>query len=269
MSFTEHEVNKGAPHWRDFYSHYQQYIELIEIRKARKLAVLNMHCKGKPYVFFIHGACARMSQFEELIQNLSTNFSIIAFDRIGCGYSQKPQQYPSYNDINIFMDLCLLFQKYLPQSSLLQNTKHEILIIAHSFGCLQTIRLLSKFGNSSNYNYLVRSVVLIAPAASLILGKQSMPWIIKRIFSLPHCILQYLSPYLAASFRKSAIHSSSKHIEELELTFAGYNKPFMYSSFYLQMKPCNDQQFKLFTNYNINTLIIHGKYDKIVKLKDC
>ena len=110
---TEHVVNEDNPHWRDFYCHYQQFIDIIEIRHNRKLAVLNIACQDKdaPYAFFVHGACARMAQFEGLIQNLSNKFNIIAFDRIGCGYSHKPKEYISYNDTNIFIDLCLLFSK--------------------------------------------------------------------------------------------------------------------------------------------------------------
>ena len=268
MSLTDHKVNEEQPHWKDFYCNNEEYIEIVEIRKNRKLAVLNIRCRDNdnaPYIFFIHGACARMSQFEGLIKNLSPKFNIIAFDRIGCGLSHKPKEYDTYNDSNIFIDLCLLFEKYLPQSSSLINKKHEILIISHSFGCQQTIKLLSKFGNSSNYNYLIRSVVLIGPP-SLILGK-SMPWMLKKLFSLPHWILDYLSPSLSASFRKNAIHSSSTHIHDLELTFAGHNKPFMFSSFYLQIEPCNDTQLQSFANFNVNTLIINGQHDKITTIK--
>ena len=259
-------ITNSNPHWKDFYSEYERYISMVEIRPNRKLAVLNIvnQNKNNPFVFFIHGACARMSQFESLIKALSPKFNIIAFDRIGCGYSSKPTEYSSYNDISIFLDLCALFENYIPQSSI--HHKHEILIISHSFGCSQTIKLLSKFSNSSVYNYDVKSVILIG-AASLILGK-NLPLFTTSLFSLPHWILEYLSSALAKGFRTKGIHPNAKKVNELEKTFAGVNPPYMYTAFYLQIIPCSDMEFKTFCKSGINTMIIHGIDDGIVSIKN-
>eukprot|EP01084_Bolivina_argentea_P209466 356795_1 len=267
MSLIQHEVDEKSPHWMDFYVNYQQFINKTEIRPNRTLAVLNIPHKNinAPYAFFIHGSCARMGQFESLIKDLSLKFNVIAFDRIGCGISDKPKPYKSYHDINIFTDLCTIFQTYIPQSSPLQNKKHEILIISHSFGCLQAIKLLSKFGNGSNYNYLVKAVILIGPP-SLVLG-QPLPFIATTIFSLPHVVLDYISPYLSASFRNSAIHSNSKAVNDLELTFSGWNPSFMFASFYKQIIPCTDKEFETYCGYKINTMVVHGKYDKLCSMK--
>eukprot|EP00483_Globobulimina_turgida_P008051 UN08067 len=110
-SLSEHKVDDTSPHWMDFYVAYKQYIGMAEIRAGRKLAVLHIAHKNMkaPYAFFIHGACARMSQFEQLIKNLALTCNIIAFDRIGCGISDKPKRYHAYDDTNIFADLCALF----------------------------------------------------------------------------------------------------------------------------------------------------------------
>ena len=42
--------------------------------------------------------------------------------------STKPTEYEAYHDVQIFADLCAIFEQYIPQSSTLQNTEHEIMI---------------------------------------------------------------------------------------------------------------------------------------------
>eukprot|EP01084_Bolivina_argentea_P164771 286406_1 len=154
----QHKIDPSQLHWKDFYVEYEAHISIVEVRKDRKLAMLNLPHKDKdaPFAFFIHGACARMGQFKALIKYLSQSFNIVAFDRIGCGYSDRPNQDNAYNGQPIFLDLCALFQTYAP-------VKKQILIISHSFGCSQSIRLYSKYGDASTYEYNIRSIVLMAP----------------------------------------------------------------------------------------------------------
>lgn len=203
-------------------------------------------------------------QFESLIELLSPSFHIIAFDRIGCGMSSKPTEFEAYHDVQIFADLCAIFERYIPQSSTLQDTKHEIMIIGHSFGCCQTVKLMAKYGQSPDHNFLVRAAILIGPPA-LILG-HPMPWMPWAIFSLPHFILERMSSGLSASFRKSAIAPDSKKVHDLEETFAGWNKPSMYTSFYLQIDPVTEEQLKAFCQCGINTMVLHGAGDGLVSL---
>merc|ERR1719249_86197 len=121
----------------DFYCRYDSHIEVVEIRPHREIAILQIPSADQsttaPTAFFIHGSCARMGQFESLIEALSPSFHIIAFDRIGCGMSSKPTEFEAYHDVQIFADLCAIFEQFIPQSSALQNTENKIMIIGHSF----------------------------------------------------------------------------------------------------------------------------------------
>eukprot|EP01084_Bolivina_argentea_P126764 224372_1 len=258
---TEHKIDPNKIHWKDFYTQYKAYITIDEIRKNRKLAVLSIQHKNKnaPFVFLIHGACARMGQFKSLIEHLSNNFNIIAFDRIGCGYSNKPKEATQYKGAEIFFDLCALFEKYIPQQK-------NILIIAHSFGCSQATRLYAKYGNYSVYKYNIQSIILLA-AHPFILG-ENIPITIKGVMSLPNFALNYMGASMSATFREKAIYSKSKKVLDEELTYANINPPFMYSSFYLGIIPCSDNEFKIFCKNGVNVMVIHGKYDQMVTLEN-
>ena len=267
MASTEHKVDDHNPHWLDFYSRNDKHIKMIQIRPNRKIAVLHIPHKDSnaPYAFFIHGSCARMGQFEALIADLRPKFHIIAFDRIGCGISAKPTAYETYSSVNIFGDLCAIFKKYIPQSSSLQHSHHSITLIGHSFGCLQAIKLLAKYGNAPHYNYLIKSVILIG-APSLCLGEK-LPFVARALFSLPYWFLEKLSPSLSEGFRKNAIHSDSHHVHAVEESFSGHNKAFMFSAFYSQIIPCKEEVLETFCSHGMNVLIIHGEHDKIVPVK--
>ena len=263
-----HKIDKNKPHWMDFYARNEQNIKMVEIKPKRHIAVLELprkDIKNASYAFFIHGSCARMGQFDSLIEQLAPNFHIVAFDRIGCGVSDKPVAYDTYSAANIFYDLCALFTSYIPQSSTLQNKRHAITIIGHSFGCLQAMKLVAKYGKHPNHNYLLDSVILIG-APSLCIG-DNLPLVARGLFSLPYWLLDRLSPSLSDGFRKNGIHADSKSVHALEETFAGHNKPFMFAVFYSQIVPCSEEEFEAFCAAGVNVLVVHGESDKIVPVK--
>ena len=162
---------------------------MIEVRPNRKLCILNIPslAKKKNYAFFTLGINARMSQFESQIEQFkSMDYNIIAFDRIGCGYSDKPLTPESYRESEIFADLCKIWSDYIPQTSKLTNDISNIIIIGHSYGTLQTMRLLNKYHlNSSTYGYNISGVILLGCIPFMNMDLLQMGFIAGMIFKLP------------------------------------------------------------------------------------
>ena len=82
-------------------------ISKIFVRPNRKICIYYKDFGfDKPLLFFIHGSCARMGQFEEQIKFFESKklFTILAYDQFGCGKSDKPKNWNAYSAKNLLQD---------------------------------------------------------------------------------------------------------------------------------------------------------------------
>ena len=124
------ESSTSTNKWEEWYKSNDNFISKEDVRKDRKLCVFKSidEKNRSKYAFFIHGACARMGQLEHQIAYFRDELecNVIAFDRIGCGKSSKPNDWNAYSDSEIFQDLCALFEKYIPKSTdTVKNNKND------------------------------------------------------------------------------------------------------------------------------------------------
>ena len=176
--------------------------KLIDVRPSRTLCVL--HHPGskakKGLVFFVHGSMARLSQYTAQISHFrSAGFEVVAYDYYGCGRSPKPAT-GAYTTAAHLADLVAIFTRFANRPD---GRRLPVLLVGHSFGCHQVLRLLENALTSGNELDL-RVCLLGAGTPSAGRAKT-----MRRLFSLPLFALRLLHPVLSAGFRKRALHAST------------------------------------------------------------
>ena len=78
-----------APEWRSLYPFASQYLKLADGCSYHYLD----EGRGEP-VILLHGNPSWSFLFRDLIRELRTQFQVIAPYHLGCGLSDKPQEYP-------------------------------------------------------------------------------------------------------------------------------------------------------------------------------
>jgi len=162
--------------------------ELLEVRPGRRLSVAHRPGKEKAgtVVFFCHGAGGNKDQWREQWQALGEQgYSLVAWDLLGHGESDKPRRAAAYAWDELVADVVALLRRFGGERNL---------IVAHSFGTGLTLSALLQVNSVSG---------------ALLLGTQlHRPLSRGGLLALPAWILELIRPVLAKGFRERAWHPS-------------------------------------------------------------
>ncbi|CAL5223892.1 g6486 [Coccomyxa viridis] len=198
---------------------------LIEIRPGRKVWVETHSppAKSSSIAILVHGSCARLEQYAAQLELLhNAGIATAAYDYLGCGRSDKPNQYSAYAASELYADLQAVFRKY-------SEGYTRVVLIGHSYGCY----LVNRLASTEEVREKVSVVVLIG-AGYPVAGYNHLRW----IFYLPTFVLAWLQPFLTDQFIKLAFHPDTFHTNpaliERERGWSNQNPPYMFRAFHLQ-----------------------------------
>lgn len=166
--------------------------ELLEIRPGRRLSVA--HRPGTRHadtvVFFGHGGGGNKDQWRELWRHLGEQgYSLVAWDLLGHGDSEKPRQAAAYAWDELVADQLQIIQRYAGRRNVL---------VAHSFGTgLALSAVLEQPRRLPGVT--VAGALLLGTALQRPLGRGGL-------LGLPAWLLEILRPLLSRGFRQKAWH---------------------------------------------------------------
>lgn len=169
--------------------------ERVEIRPGRYLSIAyqpGTH-QADTVLFFGHGGGGHKDQWRELWQSLSDQgYSLVAWDLLGHGDSEKPRQPQAYAWSELVADQLEILSRYAARRNVL---------VAHSFGTGLGLSALLE---------LPRRLPQVTIDGALLLGTQlHRPLSRGGLMSLPAWVLELLRPLLAKGFRQRAWHSAA------------------------------------------------------------
>ena len=133
-------------------------VEMVEVRAGRVLAVYRKPRRHAPLAVFIHGSCARMTQWRAQAEHLAATHGVLAFDLLGCGRSEKPRGWNCYSIDEHLADVLALVLKETDG----QQLRH-LLLLGHSAGATLALRCAAALEDEPNCH--VQSIVLCGAAA--------------------------------------------------------------------------------------------------------
>lgn len=162
--------------------------ELLEIRPGRRLSVARQAGaeQADTVVFFAHGGGGHKDQWRELWRSLGEQgYSLVAWDMLGHGDSDKPRNPAAYAWAELVADQLEIVRRYGGARNL---------VVANSFGTGVTLS------------------ALLEPArprieGALLLGSQlHRPLARGGLLNLPAWVLELIRPVLSKGFREKAWH---------------------------------------------------------------
>ena len=187
--------------------------QLVEIRAGRTVAVYQeVHEDASaPLVFFIHGAGARSGQFRDLFPVFRSSYSLLSFDWVGHGQSEKPLQGASfYSAKEMLADVIAIFQRYSQGQE-----PTSALFVGHSYGtslATQAYELLKED---------VKAMVLIGTCMNVPASARHPIWY------LPDSLLEWIRPLMRGPFCSKAYHPCTLRdkveLMDYERTFSDKN----------------------------------------------
>jgi 3-oxoadipate enol-lactonase len=217
----------------------------LEVRPGR---LLNLAVYDNPAssttIFMIHGMGGRGAQWREQIAALQSQYTIIVPDLLGHGASTKPMPRGNYNPYEFqefYQDLQILFEKYADKQNIL---------LGHSYGGALAAYLAML--NPAK----ISKLILISPIPCQ--AAQD----VKFTYKLPLFILQLMLPTLQKKFRNAAwAPTTSPALIADEALGSKSNQLYVIKAMGLGTA---NIPFAELSQVKIPTLIIAGKYDKII-----
>ena len=228
----------------------ESHEKLIEIRPGRKINIFTMIDKNIDLtIFFYHGSMATLKQFSSIISLIKEKLpaNIIAYDALGCGKSERPNNYSAYSTEELLLDAIEVFKLFSTNKSIL---------IGHSFGT----SILAKLCYNFDLQNSISGLILLGTAWKVPDGGHP-------IFALPEFILECIRPQLNYEFSKLAY--SPETSEESKILFNSLkpeNDMHVVRSFYQQLKWATESEWCSIKNFPV--LIIQGKDDNITTMEN-
>jgi len=227
----------------DFYKRYSTNIKLVEIRKERRLNVLHIPCdQSLGVLIFVHGSMGRMSQFSHLIDRLKSNYEILAFDMLGCGFSEKPKHSADcYAAAEHYKDFLKFLDRFVVDYG-------DIYFIGHSLGTSLCMKASLERG---------------PPLGMVLFGTCIFEegWKTPGIFALPNFLLYIIQPLLTEDFVFKAISKKSGEFVALESFYSNRNPPYVFKSLYTNYEWISEKEI---SSLECPILILNGSEDKII-----
>lgn len=201
---------------------------LVEIRPGRRIWIESAEARSdaprhasNTVAVLVHGSCARYEQYAAQIPELQKmGLATVAFDYLGCGRSEKPQDFTAYAAQELYQDLVAVFERYSKGFA-------RAVLVGHSYGCYLVNKLATEKPDR------IVALVLIG-AGYPTPGFARMRW----IFHLPTIVLAWMQPYLTDQFIKLAFHpetfKANPQLIKLERGRSMENAPYMFRAFHLQ-----------------------------------
>lgn len=228
------------------------FIEVLDHRVHYEIAGSE---SSERLILLLHGFGASSFSWEKVIEPLSQNALVIAYDRAGFGFSERPEYWGKavnpYSSMGQSEVLAAFIEKF--------GSGKEIVLVGHSAGGLLAADYV--IANPG----VVDQLVLFAPAIGL--GGGSNP--VSFLFQIPQ--INYLGPALVSSISTSGLQIlyDSYYNQDLitQETINGYTAPLKIigweKGFWEFVKAPRNTELEL-GQLNIPTLIITGDSDKIV-----
>jgi len=252
----------GTLHWRQklgepprkwkhlinsFYRKYSEYLKVFEIRKGRRLNVLYIPCDSpRCTIIFVHGAMGRMAQFKDLIEPLSSNCEILAYDMLGCGSSEKPElngQNDMYSADEHYKDLLAVLDKFVLDYK-------DVVFVGHSLGTSLCMKASLERGPPLG---------MVLLSTCIIPHDQPVPW----IFKLPDGVLWVLQPYLSDDFCDKAFYPKDLDLPMycMEKHYCNQNPVHVFKSLYTNFDWIRKEEM---LKLEVPILILNGKSERLV-----
>ena len=167
----------------------------VLIREGRRVKVYYEQNEkdDAPLAYFLHGAGGRSDQFRTLFALFKANYSMLSFDYVGHGSSEKelmPGDY--YKTEEILEDIKEIYNKYK------QNRQNKTIVISHSYGTALTTFLYQSMKEE------IESIVLIGTC-------KNIPAIANHpILYLPAWVLEWMRPLMHRPFLQRAYHAKTR-----------------------------------------------------------
>ena len=170
-------------------------------------------CSNPPVIFLMHGFGANTFSFREVTEPLSQLGDVIAYDRPGFGFSERPASWEGENPYGSIGQDLILDQLITEFAS-----GRDVILVGHSAG--GTLAAQYVVDNKD----AIQGLILISPA---ILSTGGSPSWLNWVFSIPQ--LDHLGPLLVSSIASSGMDllNESWYNKDLitEEVKAGYREP--------------------------------------------
>lgn len=166
--------------------------EQVEIRPGRRISLAHSlgHRYPRTVVFFAHGGGGNKDQWREQWRELETEgYSLVAWDLLGHGASDKPRRTADYAWDELVADQVAVLRRYAGERNVLA---------AHSFGTGLSVSSLLAL-QAEGQGALIDSALLLGTQLSRPLGRGGL-------LSLPAWLLEWFRPVLSRGFRERAWH---------------------------------------------------------------
>ena len=236
---------------------------------------------------FVHGSCATMKQFFPLIHLIhGRGHRCVAYDFVGCLFSPLSQEWYDYSTDSLTADLYAFYRTYsLPD--------HQNIVIGHSFGSSQVMRLAAEYGRDAirkreereeqegekRENDDENEKEASEKDTPLLLARPKIPHVDRIVligsamfvqppsllFTLPVMVLQWMQPMMRKTFLARAYHQETRaEVLEEAANSCDHNDMYMCKAFYRQFQWAPTD---IITSVTTPALLIHGASDNIVPLE--
>lgn len=247
--------------------------EVLELRPGRRLNVWQhkAHSDAKANLLFCHGSMASMVQYRQNIEYAISrgDLNILAYDWLGCGGSEKPEDWDAYSTPELLLDLEAAYCRLIKDAP---NSTPTV-VVGHSYGT----SLVTQFDAEA------RSAVaadifestpgsndssLLPPPAALCLLSTSDGTCFGNdmaVFMLPEFVLCALQPKMTAAFAKAALHpATSEEIRREAIAVSEKNEMRVCKAFYRQCSWRDPEAAQCAGP----ALCVHGDADGLIPLEN-
>ena len=247
--FKDEQACKSVDSFR---AEFSTWLKVVEVRPGRELCILHMvpHTPPRGLLVFVHGACARMHQFEDQFRHFfESGYEVLSYDGLGCGNSKIPVGNELYRSKEFYSDLIAILERFTAERKNVATA-----VIGHSMGAAMVTRLAS----SSDCAKYTRSVVSMCNPDFSAKG-HSM-----NVFRLPVSILWLLRPIMGMRARSLLLGpKATARLRAQEKEASARNPVHMFKSFYMGIDPSMFRIKSLGESLTVPTLFIGAEYDKL------
>lgn len=223
---------------------------IYELRLGRKVWLAHTR-KADPAlrVLLVHGSAASMAQYSAQVARLVArgDASVLAWDWLGCGRSEKPREWSAYSPHELRADVEAALALLCADG----KKRARTLIVAHSYGCSLVAELLAAKPELQPSGL----VVLSTSDGSALMSQLGIFW-------LPVMLLTALQPTLTSGFVAAAFHpDADEAVVESGRAVSAANDMFMCKAFYRQMRWATPDMAAAVL---CPVLAVHGLNDQII-----
>lgn len=206
-------------------------------------------------IILLHGFGASSFSFQKVMQDLSQDSFVVAYDRAAFGFTERPLQWQGLNPYSFEGQLAVL------KSVVTRfGTNKNVTLVGHSAGGTLALEYTLQYPSE------IQELVLIAPALA---GDGPYPSWLQPLFSLPQ--IHHLGPILVSSIATSGLSILyDSYFDETKITAAtlnGYTAPLKIRNWeraFWEFAKAPRYETSQITSLVTRTLIITGDSDVIV-----